>query len=439
MNRTLLAARAAVGLCLLVAGGALADGTVQERQTAVKLYRGSSIIAASDPKSSVFVDEFTPAACEAMREARWQEEAATRTSGTATYRCQVEERATIAFHPAPVQTCGDKPADLQEPRACPAGTVGTWLQDRVYTLRPYPECWVLGDWTPSAPPAGMCSPVDSDGDGVPDSADQCPNVYAQTLNGCPASPSLLPAPTNVRAEGISTSAIRVSWNAVTGAAAYSIERCIGATCTGFSQLICVTTTSRTHTSLPVNLTARYRVRASRDAGCGTATGNLGAYSAIVSGTTLSATPTPVNCAVSAWSPYAAGAWSACSNGQQSRTETRSRTITTQPANGGTACPVLTETRTVTQACTTTPSGTASLSWTPSTRNTDGTPLTDLAGYRIHYGRNGSTPYTIQLTNSQATSYTLTGITAGEWHFCVRAFTTDGRESACSNVVYRTVR
>lgn len=50
------------------------------------------------------------------------------------------------------------------------------------------------------------------------------------------------------------------------------------------------------------------------------------------------TPDPVNCAVSAWS-----AWSTCVNGTQSQT----RTITTQPANGGTPCPVLTQT----QSCT----------------------------------------------------------------------------------------
>lgn len=65
-------------------------------------------------------------------------------------------------------------------------------------------------------------------------------------------------------------------------------------------------------------------------------------------------PVPVNCAVSQWGAWQPGAWGACSNGTQSRTETRTRTITTQPANGGTACPALTETRTVSQACTVAP-------------------------------------------------------------------------------------
>jgi uncharacterized protein YfcZ (UPF0381/DUF406 family) len=45
--------------------------------------------------------------------------------------------------------------------------------------------------------------------------------------------------------------------------------------------------------------------------------------------------TPVNCVVSDWS-----AWSTCNGGTQSRT----RTIITQPSGGGQACPTLTETR-----------------------------------------------------------------------------------------------
>lgn len=52
-------------------------------------------------------------------------------------------------------------------------------------------------------------------------------------------------------------------------------------------------------------------------------------------------PEPVDCVVSAWS-----AWSACANGSQTRT----RTVVTQPANGGAACPALSES----QACTIVP-------------------------------------------------------------------------------------
>jgi hypothetical protein len=63
---------------------------------------------------------------------------------------------------------------------------------------------------------------------------------------------------------------------------------------------------------------------------------------------------PVDCVVSQFSDWTGGAWSQCVNNTQSRTETRTRTILTQPANGGLACPALTETRTATQSCTVTP-------------------------------------------------------------------------------------
>jgi hypothetical protein len=61
-------------------------------------------------------------------------------------------------------------------------------------------------------------------------------------------------------------------------------------------------------------------------------------------------PAAVDCQVSAWSLASVTPWGACTAGSQTRTETWTRTITTQPANGGLACPTLSETRTATQAC-----------------------------------------------------------------------------------------
>lgn len=147
---------------------------------------------------------------------------------------------------------------------------------------------------------------------------------------------------------------------------------------------------------------------------------------------------PVDCAVSAWSAWSAGAWSACSGGQQSRTETRTRTVTTQPANGGTACPALTETRTATQACSIA-TGTATLSWTPPTQNTDGTTLANLAGYRISYGTNSAAlAQAVQVASPGVSTYTVSNLTPGTWYFSVRAYTSNGNESTSSNVASKVV-
>jgi len=60
-------------------------------------------------------------------------------------------------------------------------------------------------------------------------------------------------------------------------------------------------------------------------------------------------PAPVDAVVSAWSDWTGGTWSACSAGTQTRTETRTRTIVTAAANGG-STPALSETRTASQSC-----------------------------------------------------------------------------------------
>ena len=58
----------------------------------------------------------------------------------------------------------------------------------------------------------------------------------------------------------------------------------------------------------------------------------------------------VNCVVSAWTMQSATSWGACTAGQQTRTETWTRTIVTPPSGGGAACGPLTEQRTATRSC-----------------------------------------------------------------------------------------
>lgn len=224
-------------------------------------------------------------------------------------------------------------------------------------------------------------------------------------------------------------------------------------------------------------------------------------------------PVPVNCVVDAWS-----AWSACTN----HTQTRTRGVLTAPANGGTACPVLTQT----QACNSAPTiagtppptgkvgtayafaptssdkdgdtlaftiankpswaafssstgrlsgtpsapglsnnivitasdgtaaaqlaafgititqdaaGSATLSWIPPTQNVDGSPLTDLAGYRVVWGTVNALTNVIDVPGAGITSYVVQGLKTGSWSFAVRAYTAAGAESQNSNTASKLIQ
>ena len=89
--------------------------------------------------------------------------------------------------------------------------------------------------------------------------------------------------------------------------------------------------------------------------------------------------------------------------------------------------------------TTSTTGSATLSWTPPTRNTNGTTLTNLAGYRILYGTSPtSLTRTVQVANAGLSRYVVENLASGRWYFSVRAYTTTGVESAASNSAYTTV-
>ena len=84
-------------------------------------------------------------------------------------------------------------------------------------------------------------------------------------------------------------------------------------------------------------------------------------------------------------------------------------------------------------------GSAALHWTAPTRNTNGSALTNLAGYHIYYGKSTSTmTTTITVANAGATSYTVGNLAAGTWYFAVNAYTTSGTQSAKSNVGSKTI-
>ncbi len=84
-------------------------------------------------------------------------------------------------------------------------------------------------------------------------------------------------------------------------------------------------------------------------------------------------------------------------------------------------------------------GTASLDWTAVTQNMDGSTLTNLAGYNIHYGTSASNlSQTIQVSNPSLTAYVVTNLSSGAWYFAVAAYTSGGVEGVLSNVGSKTI-
>jgi len=78
------------------------------------------------------------------------------------------------------------------------------------------------------------------------------------------------------------------------------------------------------------------------------------------------------------------------------------------------------------------------SWTPPTTNSDGTPLTDLAGYRVYSGVS-SRNYTQNTDVGNVTSYTVTNLSGGTtYYFAVTAYDTSGNQSTFSNELTATI-
>lgn len=77
---------------------------------------------------------------------------------------------------------------------------------------------------------------------------------------------------------------------------------------------------------------------------------------------------------------------------------------------------------------------ATLSWTAPTQNTDGTALTDLAGYRLYSGTVQGGPYELagDVDNPSVTSFIVQPLSTGTWYFAATSYNAIGVESAFSN-------
>lgn len=87
----------------------------------------------------------------------------------------------------------------------------------------------------------------------------------------------------------------------------------------------------------------------------------------------------------------------------------------------------------------TAAGSASLSWTAPTQNTDGTPVTDLAGYHIYFGTSvGTLNSLIDVPGAATTEYEISNLSSGTYYFIVVAYNALGFESPSSNQASKTI-
>jgi hypothetical protein len=84
-------------------------------------------------------------------------------------------------------------------------------------------------------------------------------------------------------------------------------------------------------------------------------------------------------------------------------------------------------------------GSATLRWQPPTSNTDGSPLTNLAGYIIRYGTDlGSLATEVRVANPGLTTYVISDLAAATWYFQVSAYNSSGVESTPSATASKTI-
>jgi hypothetical protein len=82
---------------------------------------------------------------------------------------------------------------------------------------------------------------------------------------------------------------------------------------------------------------------------------------------------------------------------------------------------------------------AFLTWVAPTQNTDNSPLTDLAGFKIYYGTNsGSYTETIDINSATLTGFLIENLANSTWYFAMTAYNSSGIESTYSTEVSKVI-
>jgi len=80
-----------------------------------------------------------------------------------------------------------------------------------------------------------------------------------------------------------------------------------------------------------------------------------------------------------------------------------------------------------------------VSWSVPLLNTDGTSLTDISGYRVHYGTSPtSLSQSVTVSGPGITSHVITGLAPGTYYFAVATVNSTGVASVVSNAASKTV-
>ncbi len=117
------------------------------------------------------------------------------------------------------------------------------------------------------------------------------------------------------------------------------------------------------------------------------------------------------------------------------TSTAPSTAATTPASGTNTSTTSTSTVAKTTPPVKTVNGVATLDWLPPTENSDGSVLTNLAGYTVYYGTSpDNLSQSVKVTNPGLTAYAVTGLTSGTWYFAVTSYSADGVESSRTTTV-----
>jgi hypothetical protein len=84
-------------------------------------------------------------------------------------------------------------------------------------------------------------------------------------------------------------------------------------------------------------------------------------------------------------------------------------------------------------------GSATLRWTPPTRNEDGTPIENLSGYRVYYGTSTSNlNQVVTISSAGITSARIENLTPATWYFALKAYNSANVESRFSNIASKTI-